>query len=149
MAHSYRDALDDFELDGQRDNAVPFELEPIEAEQLSTRPQQVELCFPPANAEHAEHSNQFELDGMAKPQYAIQLSSGQQAIFQHAHTLLDSLESQQIDLHFQCREGYCGSCRVTLIEGDVHYREEPMAWLNEGEILPCCCIPKTDLKIKL
>ncbi|MBE0484216.1 MAG: 2Fe-2S ferredoxin-like protein [Bacterioplanes sp.] len=86
---------------------------------------------------------------MAKPQYAIQLSNGQHAIFQHAQTLLDSLESQHIDLHFQCREGYCGSCRVTLVEGDVHYREEPMAWLNEGEILPCCCIPKTDLKIKL
>lgn len=149
MAHSYRDALDDFELDGQRDNAEPFELEPIEAEQIGTQPQQVELCFPLPNAEHAEQSNQFELDGMAKPQYAIQLSNGQHAIFQHAQTLLDSLESQHIDLHFQCREGYCGSCRVTLVEGDVHYREEPMAWLNEGEILPCCCIPKTDLKIKL
>lgn len=149
LAHSYQAALDDFQLDGQHNRAEPFELESVTIDREDTQPQQVELCFPESNSERSETTAQIELDGMTKPRFAIQLSNGQHAVFQHAQTLLESLESQQVDVHFQCRQGYCGSCRVQLLNGDVHYREEPMAWLNKGDILPCCCIPKSDLKIKL
>ncbi|KZZ40340.1 hypothetical protein A3759_04545 [Thalassolituus sp. HI0120] len=92
---------------------------------------------------------------MAKPVYAVEIhnslnSDNNQAVqFQHAGTLLDSLEAQNIEVHYQCREGYCGSCRVQLLQGEVHYNEEPMAWINDDEILPCCCIPKSDIKIKI
>ena len=107
-----------------------------------------QASLPLTDAEHPEGTPQIELAGMSKPVHTITL--GQQALsFQHAHTLLESLESHQVEVHYQCREGYCGSCRAQLISGDVHYTEPPLAWLNEGEILPCCCIPKSDINIKL
>ncbi|MCP5335682.1 MAG: 2Fe-2S ferredoxin-like protein [Oceanospirillaceae bacterium] len=69
--------------------------------------------------------------------------------FQHAHSLLESLEAQQVQVPYQCREGYCGSCRTELISGEVAYLSEPMAWINDNEILPCCCVPKSPLQLKL
>lgn len=64
-------------------------------------------------------------------------------------SLLSCLESQKIDVAFQCREGYCGACRVTLNSGDVSYTEEPLAFVRSGEILPCCCKPINDISISL
>jgi ferredoxin len=143
------DDPDQFELDGRLAPENPdFELESPIAE-ADNDPTQAELWLPEADAEQPQHSPQLELDGMAPPVFAIDLGNGQQARFQHAANLLSSLEAQQIDVHFQCREGYCGSCRAQLLKGEVHYPEEPMAWLNDGEILLCCCIPRTDLCIRL
>ena len=53
--------------------------------------------------------------------------------------LLDALEQTGHDVSYQCRHGYCGSCRVALLSGRVDYAEPPLAFLHEGEILPCCC----------
>ncbi len=64
-------------------------------------------------------------------------------------TLLESLESQGIHIHYHCREGFCGACRSTLLEGDVDYTTDPLAYFDDDEILPCCCVPKTPLKIKV
>lgn len=64
-------------------------------------------------------------------------------------TLLDQLESQGVELNSQCRDGYCGGCRVKLLEGDVQYQNEPLAALQEGEILPCSCKPATQIKISI
>jgi len=99
-------------------------------------------------AETPEPTPQIEFDGMAKPVFAVDFSDGRSARFQHANTLLESLESQDIHVEYQCREGYCGSCRVNLLEGEVHYLEEPMAWIDDDEILPCCCIPKSPLRLQ-
>ncbi|HCG79065.1 MAG: 2Fe-2S ferredoxin-like protein [Thalassolituus maritimus] len=85
---------------------------------------------------------------MEKPIFEVAFADGRNARFQHANTLLESLEAQDIHIEYQCREGYCGSCRVRLVEGDVHYIEEPMAWIDDDEILPCCCIPKSALKLQ-
>ncbi|MDF1764410.1 MAG: class I ribonucleotide reductase maintenance protein YfaE [Oleibacter sp.] len=100
-------------------------------------------------AESPEPTPQIVFDGMEKPSFGIIMQDGRTASFQHATTLLESLESQDIHLEFQCREGYCGSCRVRLLDGEVHYFEEPMAWIDDDEILPCCCVPKTPLKLQL
>lgn len=140
----------------QLENGVPandgqiqdFELEAVEVGIDGHL--QGELYLPTdSDVETPETTPQLELAGMAKPVYAITLETGEQAQFQHADSLLESLESQNIDAHFQCREGYCGSCRAQLLEGNVHYTSEPLAWLNEGEILLCCCIPRSHLKLKL
>lgn len=140
---------DEFELDSKVtvDN---FDLEPecVVVSEKDT-PLQPELFLPEKNPEEPEPSPQFELSHMPKPILAINLEDGRHANFQHSNSLLESLEAQGVDIHYQCREGYCGSCRTTLLKGQVHYTQEPMAWVNEDEILPCCCIPKTDLKIKL
>ncbi|MEC8524402.1 MAG: class I ribonucleotide reductase maintenance protein YfaE [Pseudomonadota bacterium] len=99
-------------------------------------------------AESPEPTPQTIFEGMEKPVFAVSFADGRTARFQHANTLLESFEAQNIHIEYQCREGYCGSCRVRLQEGDVHYTEEPMAWIDDDEILPCCCIPTSDLKLQ-
>lgn len=110
---------------------------------------QVELFLPESNPEAPQPSPQIEFEGMPIPRYEISINEHRSVYFQHANTLLESLEAQDVDVHYQCRKGYCGSCRVQLLEGEVYYYEEPLAWVNNNEILTCCCIPKSDLKIKL
>ncbi len=66
-----------------------------------------------------------------------------------SHTsLLEALEASRIPAEYQCREGYCGSCRMTLRKGKVGYRTKPLAFIQAGEILPCCCHPLTDIEIE-
>lgn len=139
----------DFELTGDNQPDSNFELEALQPEAEQAAPLQAELFLPESNPEQPEASPQIEFDGMQKLLFSVLLDDGREVHFQHATTLLESLEAQDVAVHYQCREGYCGSCRVQLLEGDVHYAEEPMAWLNEGDILPCCCIPKSNIKIKL
>lgn len=62
-------------------------------------------------------------------------------------TLLEGLERTGHDVEYQCRSGYCGSCRLKLISGQVSYPEPPLAYVGKDEILPCCCVPQTDLNI--
>jgi len=61
-----------------------------------------------------------------------------------AKTILQSLLQDGHNPERQCQSGYCGCCRMKLMDGEVEYLDDPMAWLNEGEILPCVCTPKTD-----
>lgn len=83
-----------------------------------------------------------------KPTIKITVAS-QEIIYLDSHkTLLACLESSDIEVHYHCRDGYCGACRVTLKSGDIHYPQgEPLAFVGEGEILPCCCIPIGDITI--
>lgn len=62
-------------------------------------------------------------------------------------TLLEALESQRVDMEYQCREGFCGSCQVQLIEGVIAYCSKPIAFVSDGRILTCCCQAKSDLTI--
>lgn len=64
-------------------------------------------------------------------------------------SLLVALESHKICVEYQCREGYCGSCRVKLISGEVDWLTKPLALVQPGEILPCCCRAKGDIEIEL
>ena len=143
-----------FLLDGSAPEHEEFSLEAdiVEA-QLDHEPVQDSLLLTNEDPEQPESSAQFNLEGMDKPVHQVLVyNSSEQAktiSFQHATTLLESLEAQDVTLNYQCREGYCGSCRTQLLEGEVHYTEEPMAWINDDEILPCCCIPKTAIRIKL
>ena len=137
----------EFELDAEPD-APLFELE-SPAIEADTQERQAELYLPEQNPEQPDTSPQQELAGMAPPRYRVELANGPCLHFQHASSLLESLEAQGVDINYQCREGYCGSCRVQLLQGEVHYTLEPLAWLNDGEVLTCCSIPKTHLKIKI
>lgn len=62
--------------------------------------------------------------------------------------LLDALERSGHDVHYQCRSGYCGSCRLKLLAGRVSYAEPPMALMLPGDILPCCCQVTEDIRIE-
>tara|TARA_B110000116_G_C16743220_1_gene539572 strand:+ start:815 stop:1117 length:303 start_codon:yes stop_codon:yes gene_type:complete len=63
-------------------------------------------------------------------------------------TLLDCLESANVEVHYHCRDGFCGACRVTLVEGQINYPlGEPLAFVGDNEVLPCCCVPVTDISL--
>ncbi|HFC3038036.1 TPA: class I ribonucleotide reductase maintenance protein YfaE [Neisseria gonorrhoeae] len=62
-------------------------------------------------------------------------------------TLLEGLERTGHMVEYQCRSGYCGSCRVKILEGSVTYREPPLAFLGRDEILPCCCCVEGDVRL--
>lgn len=64
-------------------------------------------------------------------------------------SLLHVLESHKHFVEFQCREGFCGSCRVRLLKGEVCYAETPIAFVQEGDILPCCCKAKGDIELEM
>lgn len=67
-----------------------------------------------------------------------------------AQTLLDCLELADVEVHYHCRDGFCGACRVTLVEGEIHYPAgEPLAYVGDNEILPCCCVPVTDISLRI
>ncbi len=62
--------------------------------------------------------------------------------------LLECLENANVEVHYHCRDGFCGACRVTLVEGEIYYPNgEPLAFIGDGEILSCCSIPKSDIKL--
>ena len=78
------------------------------------------------------------------------IKAGNQTFYyQHESSLLDALEAQQIQAPYNCRAGYCGSCKVRLLAGEVVYTDEGMVDLKEEEILTCICIPKTHIEIEL
>lgn len=81
--------------------------------------------------------------------YIIHLDEQTQLACHKDQTLLENLEAHKVEVHFHCREGFCGACRTKLIEGQVEYITDPLAYIDDDEILPCCCKAKSDLKIKL
>jgi ferredoxin len=154
---------EDFHLEGSASSHEEFQPEDFSLEAdpfddslenpLDAEPVQESLLLNTEDPEQPEACAQIDLEGMDKPLHAVSICHDSKPVqtvsFQHANTLLESLEAQDVPVHYQCREGYCGSCRTQLLEGEVHYTEEPMAWINDDEILPCCCIPKTAIRIKL
>lgn len=64
-------------------------------------------------------------------------------------SMLESLEAEGIEVHYHCREGFCGACRTKLITGSVTYLTDPLAFIDDDEILPCCCKADQDVSIKL
>lgn len=63
--------------------------------------------------------------------------------------LLNRLEQHGIYHEYQCRSGYCGSCRVKIKKGKVSYTETPLAFLQQDEILLCCCRMVSDIELEL
>ena len=62
-------------------------------------------------------------------------------------TLLEGLERTGHKVEYQCRSGYCGSCRLKILEGSVTYRIPPLAFLGRDEILPCCCCVEENISL--
>ena len=69
--------------------------------------------------------------------------------FNNETSLLDHLEHNHIHHEYQCRSGYCGSCRVKIKKGKVSYAEAPLAFIQPDEILLCCCRVESDIELEL
>ncbi len=130
--------FDSFELDYEAASEV----------EASQTLDQIELYLPEPDVKGNEE--QIELGGMPRPVFNILFEESDRAVeFYNAASLLESMEQQGVQVPYQCREGYCGACRTQLVKGKVTYLREPMAWLNDNEVLPCCCVPTSDIKLKL
>ncbi|ABR74839.1 (2Fe-2S)-binding protein [Actinobacillus succinogenes] len=64
-------------------------------------------------------------------------------------SLLATLEANNVRHEYQCRSGYCGACRTKIKKGKVSYKETPLAFMNPGEILLCCCQLESDVELEL
>lgn len=62
-------------------------------------------------------------------------------------TLLAALEANAVELPSECRAGSCGQCAVRLAEGEVDWLVQPEHTLAAGEILPCVCAARGDLRL--
>lgn len=60
--------------------------------------------------------------------------------------LLEQLEQQGIRIPYSCRAGLCGSCKITLMAGEVAALKGNAVNSN-GSIFCCSCIPKSDLQL--
>ncbi|MCP3288369.1 MOSC domain-containing protein, partial [Aeromonas hydrophila] len=89
---------------------------------------------------------------VARPHQAVQLRIGKQSFAgNNQGTVLDQAHKQGVDLPWSCRAGICGSCKQTLLAGEVDHPDAPAitaAERAEGKILTCCAVPLTDLVIK-
>lgn len=86
----------------------------------------------------------------AKDTKIILSVSGKQLDFPAESTsLLEALEQNGVAHEYQCRSGYCGACRCRMIKGNVAYCQKPLASLQQGEILPCCCMPLVDIELDI
>jgi len=80
---------------------------------------------------------------------SISIANGPSFLSTPDSTLLSDLEAQGIPIEYHCREGYCGACRCKLISGEVDYTVDPLAFIDDDEILPCCTVPLTDVELAL
>ncbi|NOI67937.1 MULTISPECIES: 2Fe-2S iron-sulfur cluster-binding protein [unclassified Vibrio] len=63
-------------------------------------------------------------------------------------TLLENMESANLQPEYHCRDGHCGACKCTLVSGEIEEIGFKMAYTSEGEILPCISRAKTDLLLE-
>lgn len=88
---------------------------------------------------------------VARPHQAVQLRIGERSFAgNNQGTVLDQAHKQGVELPWSCRAGICGSCKQTLLSGEVDHPEAPAitaAERAEGKILTCCAVPLTDLVI--
>jgi len=61
--------------------------------------------------------------------------------------LLEQLEQQGLRIPYSCRAGICGSCKMTLEQGQVAALKASAVG-RDGNILSCSCIPETDLVLR-
>jgi ferredoxin len=62
--------------------------------------------------------------------------------------LLTHAKANDVDIPFGCRMGNCGSCTVKLLKGTVDYKHPPASSLAADAILPCVCLPTSDLVVQ-
>jgi ferredoxin len=53
---------------------------------------------------------------------------------------------QGFRIPYSCRAGICGSCKVTLVAGEVKALKKS-AVRADGTILSCSCIPAGDIEL--
>lgn len=64
-----------------------------------------------------------------------------------SESLLELGESLGINLDFGCRRGNCTACQQPKVSGDIEYLHEHNGVPEDGNILLCCSVPRSDVVI--
>lgn len=72
------------------------------------------------------------------------LVNGEVVPVKAGESLLEAAEDAGFTPEYQCRNGFCGACRAKLAGGSVSYRNDPLAYCGEDEVLLCCASLKAD-----
>ena len=96
------------------------------------------------------HFERFGIDTSSanNKEFLVKLGGNKSFVFNEQRTLLDAMDEQLITVESECRTGECGQCKVNLLSGSIKPLIEVEFELKAGEILPCCCVPESDLLIK-
>ncbi|MDQ7003301.1 MAG: FAD-binding oxidoreductase [Ghiorsea sp.] len=66
-------------------------------------------------------------------------------------SILDSAQNHHINFAYSCKNGQCGVCKTTLLQGEVIELQVQTELTDvdrkNKKILTCCCAPKTDILI--
>jgi len=67
-------------------------------------------------------------------------------------TVLDAALRQGISLPYSCRDGACGTCRASLLDGEIEYLQTPSKGLDDSggaarPVLLCCAQARSDLRL--
>lgn len=66
-------------------------------------------------------------------------------------SILDSALRSQVNFEYSCKNGQCGACKTTLLEGEVLMLRSQIALsdtdIEDKKILTCCCAPISDILI--
>ncbi|MDC0602101.1 class I ribonucleotide reductase maintenance protein YfaE [Aliiglaciecola sp.] len=81
--------------------------------------------------------------------FVIKIVDHEDNQFTHQKTILECLEQHKINVHYHCREGFCGACRTKLLNGQIDYVTDPLAYIDDDEFLPCCSVPLSNIEIKV
>jgi len=85
--------------------------------------------------------------------YQITLQgSGQQYTAKAYETILESAINAGVNLPYGCKNGACGSCKGSVVSGEVDYGDYSASALSDdekeaGKVLFCCARPLTDLTL--
>jgi ferredoxin-NADP reductase/ferredoxin len=102
----------------------------------------------------SNQSAQAENNGTANTEdkigFAVKFETSQiETTFDGSNSdLLSHAKANDVEISSGCRMGNCGSCTVKLLQGKVEYKHPPASSLGADEILPCVCVPTTDLVVQ-
>jgi glycine betaine catabolism B len=66
-------------------------------------------------------------------------------------SILELAEENGIDIEYECRQGFCGTCKVKLLSGEVDMETEDGLEdeeIQNGFILTCVSVPKSDIVLE-
>ena len=103
-------------------------------------PETASALLPPQSADSRDNQTQFKV--------AFESSGKEAIVCGEKGNLLTLAKEHSIHIPASCRAGNCGTCAVKLLRGTVKYLREPQAETIDGEILPCICLPTSDIGIQ-
>jgi CDP-4-dehydro-6-deoxyglucose reductase, E3 len=83
-------------------------------------------------------------------QFQIRTIEGKDFSSIDGKTILDSALSSELVFEYSCKSGQCGTCKATLLEGEVIEIQEQLALNKEddnNQFLTCCCVASSDIVI--